>query len=126
MSKSDLFANWSHAKKQLDHFKKLELELREQIIAAFPGDLGTNHTETEGYKVTVVRGVTRSVDEAELNILWQQLTDEEKRCISYKPTLDARAFDKLPEGNSLSRAVSIKPSLPTVKLELLEEPGESR
>lgn len=113
-----LIAEWNEAKKNLDKYKKLELELREKVIKEYPGDLGTTHTEGRDFKLTITRGVTRAVDQAELAIVWEDLNDIEKACISYKPNLDARLFDKLPPDSLLSRAITVKPSLPTVKVEV--------
>lgn len=113
-----LLSEWNETKQLLDQIKAKELKLREKIIEQYPGDQGTSTYDGKDFQLKITRGVTRSVDDAELVTIWDKLTDLEKACIKYKPQLDAKLFDKLPQKNKLSRAVVIKPSLPTVKLEI--------
>jgi hypothetical protein len=120
-----LLRDWNAAKLALEKAKTDELALREKVIAEYPGDQGTSHTEGSDFKLTIVRGVTRSVDEAELSGIWDKLSELEKACVKYKPSLDAKLFDKLPAKNKLSRAVTVKPSLPSVKLEVYEDGPET-
>jgi hypothetical protein len=115
-----LLKEWYDAKITLDRAKSAELKLREKVIEAYPGDQGTSHTEGTDFKLSITRGVTRSIDEKMLRDLQDQLTDEERACVSYKPSLDAKRYAELPDASTLSRAVIIKPSLPTVKLEIYD------
>jgi hypothetical protein len=111
---------WFEAKARLDAAKALELELRNKIVAAYPGDQGVTRGEGEGFKVKVTRGVSRSVDSDVLLEILDDLTDEERACVIYKPSLDAKRFLFLPRNSVLSRAVIIKPSQPTVEVEFTD------
>jgi hypothetical protein len=106
---------WEHAKEQLDTWKKAELALREKVIAQYPGEPGTTHVEGKDFKLTITRGVTYSLDEAALSVLWEDLPAEEKNCVKYKPALDVRRFKDLGE-SKLAEVVIKKPTLPTVAI----------
>jgi hypothetical protein len=115
---NELIARWRTAKRDLEQAKENELRLREKILEAYPGDLGTSTIEGEDFKLTITRGVSRTIDPVGLDLVWHELSEFERSCITYTPKLDARMFNTLPSNCLLSRAVIIKPTLPAVAVEL--------
>lgn len=113
----ELINEWVAAKVELDRAKKEEMRLRNLLVSACPGDIGTSHTVTDGFKVTIVRTITRTVDAAELDLIWHQLSEMEKGCIKYTPSLDTKMFKGLPATSPLTRAVIEKPAAPKVTVE---------
>lgn len=119
---NELIVKWHNANEQLKYYKKLELQLRMEITGHYPGELGTQHyVLDEDHKLTIVRSVNRTIDDAILDIIWNDLTDKERECIRIKHEIKAREYGKLEDDNLLSHAVTVKPALPSVKLEVLDD-----
>jgi len=115
-----LLREWNEANLQLKKWKTRELELRNKVITAYPGDQGTTHTSGKDFKLTIVRGVTRSIDTDVLTEITDQLSPEEEACLKYEVKLDVRKYDQI-DSKLLSRAIIVKPSQPTVKLEIFDD-----
>lgn len=115
---NEVFKLWIQAQEDLARAKSTELELRHQVLKKLPGELGTetHNFPEEGIGLKITRGVTRKIDEAVLDSIMDDLSDREVACINYKPSLDTKAYNQLDERSILKRAVTVKPSLPSIKV----------
>jgi hypothetical protein len=106
-----LIADWQRAKARLDGAKKYELELRNKILPqVLEGkQSGSKTTVFGGFKVTATARLNYTIDEAELDILGEALTEEEKACVEWKPKVNVTRYNKLPEVSALRQAVTVKP-----------------
>jgi hypothetical protein len=102
---------WQKAKIKLDKAKKAELELRNKILSKVLADkqVGSKTTVFGGYKITATARLNYSIDEAELSILGDTLTEEEKACVDWKPKVNQARYNKLPDDSKLKQAVTVKP-----------------
>jgi len=112
-----LVEQWIEVQKQLSSLKTIELNLRKKVIAKYPGELGTSHAKVDkDVSLKITRGVSRTVDNEVLSQIYADLSDEEKECVVYKPSLSLTKYNDLPNGSVLSTAVTTKPSLPSIKV----------
>jgi len=122
MTKESLYNDWLTAKKNLTKFKTDELKLRNEIIQTFiDNEVSGNLKFQKGhYKITIGLSLNNQLDESVLNTIWEDLSDEEKNCIKYKPSLIAKDFKELSGNEKLFEAITIKPRQSTLKIEVLE------
>lgn len=106
-----LVEKWIEATKTLSLAKKEEIRLRNLILPRMLKDkISGSITDTfGGYKLSATARLNYTIDSAELAILHDELSEEELACVKYDPTLRIANFNKLPEHNKLSLAVTIKP-----------------
>lgn len=117
---SERYREWLHAAEDLRRAKMKELELRKAICADLLQDKreGQVTMTIDGFKVTPKAVLNRTVDEAVLNSIWDKLTDAEKICIQFKPTVvdkNIREFEE--HGGLILEAITAKPGLPQLKIE---------
>ena len=114
---NELFNEWMECQKTLAMYKKKELTLRKAVLEELPGELGTESNQVdEHHEFKVTRNITRKLDAAVLDSIFDDLSELECACITYKPALDAKVYAKLDPGSMLSRAVTVTPSLPSIKV----------
>lgn len=110
--------------------QKEEKELRANILKDLFGEncLGTLKAEVGNMVVTGTYGQTLSfnqdeVDEALANDL---LSEDAQSAISIKYSVDKKAYDKLPDeaSDELDDYITVKPSLPTLKVKFVAEEEE--
>lgn len=117
--------------KKLEHFKKVEMELRLEIAGDLfrPQDSGKKKIDcgkifSEGdiqhsYIMTVEKGTTTSLDKDIFAQVEDEIKDDEiaMAAITYKPSLtSAKAkLEAIKEDNPLFAALVEKPSTPTIK-----------
>ena len=108
------------AKTQLAFWKKKEHELRLELLNdLFPNASNGTFTEhVEGYEVKGTFGLNYSIIKDEFDILKDVMTDDERSCITLKPTLSVAKYKLLEDHERaiLDECVSVKPSLPSVKI----------
>jgi len=97
------FEEWVVLQEQLSYIKEREMELRRRIS---DGELNVNDTGSKkfslyGKLLHVSQTESISVDEKILAENWDMLTDADRTCIKYKPSLDKRLYDKLPDNSVL-------------------------
>ncbi len=97
----------------------LRKSLAESILGVdqfIKGIRKTNRVEG-GYTFAINQKMNYKLDEGILSALWKELSDEERACINYKPSLSIAAYKKLPEDSLLHEAITTKPAMPTIKSE---------
>lgn len=115
------YKKWLGLQQQLAKIKAEELMLRKEICAdLFDGEQGEFkvNKETRNLIVVATSKVTRSLDNEALSTMMSDLSDEEKDCVKFKPSLDTRKWRKLPEDCLLNQAVIEKPATPTLTVEV--------
>jgi len=112
--------NWLDAKATLDAAKKSEMELRKQICDELLADKpeGTNNFNLFGYDIKAVKKFTYSLDPDFDDTM---LTDDEKECIRFKPSLVLGRYKKLIEPGALDDYVTVTEATPTLSISLNEE-----
>ncbi|RKX65617.1 MAG: hypothetical protein DRP42_04460 [Tenericutes bacterium] len=108
--------DWIEAKKLLDLAKVNEILLRQMVLEHCSDQMGTTVSLIGDVELKVTRGVTVQVDEAVLEEISKDLNTLESACIKYKPVLKQALFNALPEGSILLKAITTKPSQPSVKV----------
>lgn len=116
----DKYAEWLEVSEELRTLKRKELKLRNELCVTDKLE-GSTTTHPNGYKVTVTARLTRSIDRPVLEAIWDTLSDTEKECIDYKPSLILSNYRAIEEtGGALMDAVTVKPAQASLKV-LLEE-----
>ena len=114
-----LHSQWLVASEALRQAKEEELRVRNLICEEVLGDKveGSVTKRENGLKVTATAKVTRSLDREVLEVLWEDITDEERECIDYKPSLRLALYKKIEaEGGKLMEAVTVKPAQASLKI----------
>lgn len=120
-------AEYLEAKENLKHFKKLENELRLDLIdAMFPGaGVGTLNAANGDYMVKGTFKNNTTLDAKEFEALMQSgsLSGDELECVVFKPSLVMKIYNELPEDQreTLDSCITVKPALPSIDVKPLEE-----
>lgn len=121
-----IYEDWLESKRELDKAKEKELELRNKIAHKVLGSKseGAKTERNGGYKITATAKLNRAIDREALSATWDLLSDEEKNCINYKPTLNLAAYKKIESGvvesdGLLMDCITVKPG--TVELKVIPE-----
>lgn len=108
------------AKHQEDQAIATRRQIGEMIAQSMPGaDEGTVSDTVGGLKVSVARGLTRSVDTDTLTVAWPSLPPAVQAAFKWKAGLDLKQLRALesvaPDQYALAAAhVTAKPSAPTI------------
>ena len=118
----DIYEEWLDAKHNLNCYKKEELRLRNEIIESkIKEQTQGNYKFIEGnFKLTIGLGIRNVIDEAELDTIYNDLPEDQKYAVKYKPSLVAKEFNKLNGTELLFSAITQKPSQATLKIEVNE------
>ena len=111
------------AKRNLDVAKRVEAKLRLEITDTFTQGIGTHTREIGRYEVKAVFRNSFNIDPKMLSSVEDKLSAEEFLCINYKPTLRLSEYKQLDEEErtTLDECVIVKPSMPSLKVMLIEE-----
>lgn len=113
---------WSENQKALAEFKATEMEQRKLLDAelfAKPKNGVNKHELLHGWTLQSTHGTDTKLDEAAYKLIESELDDSIKdACVNWKPSLDVRAYKKIPEDKRalLDEAVTTKPKTPSMKL----------
>jgi len=109
---------WIWIKNKLDVAKKEELETRKEICEhILQGKIKGAKKGTIGkYILTATAKMNNRVDAEFLKSVWESLSDKEKACIKYKPSLIAAEYKKLKGAMVLHRCIDSKPGTPALAL----------
>lgn len=119
-----LINEYLEAKKQLDHYKKLENKLRLEVLSQYFPDshIGTNNATEGDYliKGTFKNTISLSKD---VNTEWDSLTEIEQACVDFKPSLKMAVYNALEpeEKENLDGFITVKPAMPTLSIKEIEE-----
>ena len=104
---------------QLDSFKKRERELRIEILEdMFPNAVNTSIKLDIGDDTIIGSfGLIYSLDTEILDMMYDDLSPEEKDCITYAPKFSVSKYKKLSDTKMIDALLTTKPSLPTLKIE---------
>lgn len=114
----DTIEKWIDASATLKAVKEEEMELRKEIcneLQENEGGIGTKNYLVQGFKLKATFALSYKIDEDKLKELMEQLSDEEKACIKWKPSIDVTAFKKV-ESDLLNEIVFATMSAPTLKV----------
>lgn len=115
---------WRQMSIKLKALKAEEMKMRKELcIEIFDGQLGeaTKKFEIdEGYTVHAKSGVSHKLDERLVNQMFNEFSEEDKNALKFKPSLKLREYKKLGDDSLLHEAVEVKPSAPTLKVELIK------
>ena len=113
---------WLSLSQRLKDLKAEEASLRRQLCSElFEGKEGEFKTQLKLGSVVVTgkSSVNRKIDQAVLNTIIDELSDEERMCIRYKPELELKSYRKLPENSLLHECITESPAMPTLDVEFL-------
>ena len=114
---------WIAAKANLDVVKAKEMELRKEICEAVLQGThkGTEHLIVEGLDVAATGKINTKVDTECLDTIWNDLSQGEKDCIVYKPSLVAKEYKTVDAKSKLHEAIITTPGTPTLKVKPVKE-----
>lgn len=120
---ADTVRQWEEAKKNLDGWKKIEMQLRQKLVGMYDSEsvkVGTNNLELpDGRQLKYKHQLTYTVDQASLAAALAKLSEGAKdRLIEYKPSLKLKEFKQLNvvDRMIMSSALIIKPSSPQLEI----------
>lgn len=104
-----------------DHEAKLRLVCVDELIGSRDVYEGSDKTTFDSFIAVLTARVNRNVDATALESIWEDLTEEEKACINYKPRLNLAKYRKLPDDSILHSVITESPGVPTLKLDWIPE-----
>lgn len=116
-----ILLNWGVWKESLAEAKEKEMSFRKHACK-----LIFNNSESEEskevvkgvFKYKAKQGLNRSIDKSALESIYNDLSDEEKKCIKWEPKV---SWTKIPEDSILWDIITEKPATPTLTRLALEE-----
>lgn len=124
-----ILTEWEQAETQLQHFKALELKLRNEYVAVAtdPNKLtGTQNIDLpNGYKATVVKKQNYNVNQQMVNDAldkMENISEEGKllaeRLIKWKAELSKTEYDKLPNQYKviIDTCITVTPGTPSLEI----------
>lgn len=124
MKTDDLLSSYLDAKAQLDHFKKLESELRIELLERCFGPdnpAGTVNTTVGNYAVKGTFKMNIRLSEEEFYDIQDDLTDAEAMCVRMKPTLVLGDYNKLDNTSKLDECLTVSPGMPSVSIKEIKD-----
>ena len=117
----NMYEEWLELSMELRRIKGAELKLRkkicEDVLEEKLEGAKTENVIKGKYKLTATAKLNRTVDRSLLEAIWEDLSDTEKECIDYKPSLKLVNYKKVEElGGKLLDAVTVKPGTPSLKI----------
>lgn len=117
---SDLIEQYNTAKSKLAHYKKLEHDLRLEVIEEiFPNAVeGTHNYYINNLEIKGTFKMNHKLDAKGLAKTGDDLTQAEKECIVYKPSLVVGKYNALDasEREALDGFITTTPALPSLKI----------
>ncbi len=115
---TELLAKYMDAKAKLDRYKKLENELRLELISQyFPtASEGTHNVMVDNLKIKGRFGFNYNINE---KAFWEntyKLTTAELEAVKLKPTLSISAYKKLEEHSNLDEILTVTPAMPSIEI----------
>lgn len=115
-----LYDDFNEAKIKLKFWKDKELELRNEILEelACDKDEGAVSKIVDGMKVTATYKMNRNIDEAVLDSIKKDLSEDELSCIKYKPSVIMKVYRDLEDAgeSKLLEAITLKPAQGSVEI----------
>jgi len=118
----ELLVEHVEAKAALDKWKKRESMLRLKIIDELSPDniSGTTNHTVGNAKVKIGKNMSYKLDNDVFQDIKDNLTEEEQDCILMTPKLVLRAYKITDDTGNLDEAITVSPSMPTLKIEFGE------
>ena len=123
-----LITDWIAAKDAERAANQMRIDIEKQMTQLLPidGAEGSARAEANGYAVRVSYKVSRSVDTAALQEMWDRLDERAKKAFAWKAevrTTELRALqDMLPEVyKTVATAIETKPAKPSVTVEPVKQ-----
>jgi hypothetical protein len=114
---------WKDSKNRLKEAKEIELEIRKGLCGKIlkAKAKGTVHYKKFGYDLAATAKINKKIDSNSLKKLFKDLSNEEKKCIRYKPELKMQEYQDLSNDSILHKAVIITPGTPELKIKEIKE-----
>lgn len=115
----NIYEDWLEASDKLKQAKADELALRNHIIDLHQGDTieGARTDRFEGFKIVTTAKLNRSIDVAVLDAIWEDLPDDQKECVDFKPSLKLSKYKEVEKaGGMLLQAITTKPAQASLKV----------
>ena len=113
---------WIFVKDKLTQAKEHELKLRKEICEhILQGEIKGSKKRTIGnYVLTASAKLNIKINAELLGTIWEKLSNEERICIRYKPSLVAAEYKKLKGVMVLHRCIDSKPGTSTLALKSIK------
>lgn len=116
MISAETIRHWISLAAQLKSVKEQEMSVRKEINNDILGvnKVGTSHMAMHHIEVTCTVTEKLETKKEDVMSVMEELTDAEKECIIWKPSIQKALYDKLPEDAILRTVVTAKPNAPKV------------
>ena len=123
MSIEDKLEQYRDLKADLRQIKEAEMEMRLDLcdeLGLDASSVGTHNMEypESGLKVKMIKKVTYKLDKEMLTNIYDDLSEEERECISFEPKLSIAKYKKAGGSDLLDSAILIVPATPALEVEL--------
>jgi hypothetical protein len=119
-----IYEEWMAAYETLQQAKADELRLRNAICDTHLTEKleGTETTIYGNLKIAVTARLHRTIDRPVLDSIWEDLSEEEKAAVDFKPNLKLTQYKQLEANGSLiTEAVTVKPGQASLKITEIED-----
>lgn len=113
-----LILEWDQKNDELKRLKKQEMELRLQICESLleGKEVGTHNFEYDGFSAKAVKKTSISLLPEELEALYDDFSEDERNCISFKPMLSQSKYKTLDDSSILDECIVVKPATPSLSV----------
>lgn len=82
--------------------------------------VGTHTFHYGDIVVKATKKVTITPDEETLKVMYEDMTEDERRCFKYKPAFVASEYKKLSNPEHVDKCITSKPAMPTLEVKIPE------
>lgn len=109
---------WLNVSQTLKKLRASEMYLRKAISSAISNHaIGQFKAQTEHFNVSVKQGLNIALKDTDrLEEIYDSLTEEEKACINYKPSLVLSNYNKLPRDSILHSVITSTAAAPVLTI----------
>ena len=114
----NMIKKWLLAKNELKLAKDHELELRKAICSEIFKDqvIGTKRLQIDDLQIYAYIGTNYKIDNYDLDKIKESLSETEKQCIKYKPTIMKTKYDALDDKSILKQIIKITIKSPRLEV----------
>lgn len=115
----ELLEQHMKAKAELNAAKEKEMNLRLEItdVLLEGKSAGTYNFKIDGMKVKAVQKINHSIDEDELELIWDEMEESEKNLVRFKPSLKLKDYKAMVGDLMINNAITVSPATPSLVID---------
>ena len=111
--------DWEQAKKHLDGAKRIEMSYRLSICEKLliqDLEVGTHSFSGDSFVFKIAKRTTTELLVETLECIYDDLSSEERECISFHPKISRKAYKELENSDLIDECIIVKQAVPSISI----------